>query len=426
MDEATIRVGGEDRIDLPIIEGTEGEQALDIGNLRRDTGLVTLDRGYGNTAETVSAVTFIDGEEGILRYRGYPVDQLVRESSFLEAALLLDRGELPSRAELDRYEEEIGRHAALPDGIASVLESFPAGAHPMQKLAAAVILLRPYLPEAGHPTDTESARLGAVHLMAKTAALAAWSYRSGADRIYTEPRPDLGYAANFLNMMFNPGDGAYELNPAHIRAMEALLVLHADHGQNLSTSAVRLVGSSQADLFSAVSAGILGLSGPLHGGANQRVIEMLEAILADGGDTRRYLDRAKDRSDPFRLMGFGHRVYRNFDPRSDLIKHHARSLLHEQDDPLLDLALQLEQEALADDFFIRRRIYPNVDYYSGILYRALGFPSEQFTVLFAIGRLPGWLAQWREMISDPQVRIKRPRQIYTGYPRRDYIPIDKR
>ena len=427
MAEATLRADGEDLASLPIIEGTEGGKALDIRRLRRDAGLVTFDRGYGNTAETASGITFIDGEEGILRYRGYPVNQLVGESSFLETAWLLDRGELPSRSDLDGYEEETARHAALPDGFAAVLESFPAGAHPMQKLAAAVVLLGSYLPDAGEPTDPESARSGAVHLIAKMPALAAWAYRSGVDRTYIDPRPGLGYAANFLNMMFHPGGGAaHRPDPPRVEAMEALLILHADHGQNLSTSAVRLVGSSLTNLFSAVSAGVLGLSGPLHGGANQRVIEMLEAILADGGDTRRYLERAKDRSDPFRLMGFGHRVYRNFDPRSDLIKHHARSLLGGQDDPLLALALRLEQEALADDFFIQRRIYPNVDFYSGILYRALGFPSEQFTVLFALGRLPGWLAQWREMISDPQVRIKRPRQIYTGYTRRDHTPIDRR
>ncbi len=427
MAEATLRADGEDLASLPIIEGTEGGKAVDIGRLRRDAGLVAFDRGYGNTAETASGITFIDGEEGILRYRGYPVSQLVGESSFLETAWLLDRGELPSRSDLDGYEEEAARHAALPDGFASVLESFPAGAHPMQKLAAAVVLLGSYFPEAGEPTDPESARSGALHLIAKMPALAAWTYRSGADRTYIDPRPGLGYAADFLNMMFHPGGNAsYRPDPPSVEAMEALLILHADHGQNLSTSAVRLVGSSLTNLFSAVSAGVLGLSGPLHGGANQRVIEMLEAILADGGDTRRYLERAKDRSDPFRLMGFGHRVYRNFDPRSDLIKHHARSLLGEQDDPLLALALRLEQEALADDFFIQRRIYPNVDFYSGILYRALGFPSEQFTVLFALGRLPGWLAQWREMVGDPQVRIKRPRQIYTGYTRRDHTPIDRR
>ena len=427
MAEATLRADGKELASLPIVESTEGGKAVDIQHLRRDAGLVTLDPGYGNTAEAVSGVTYIDGEEGVLRYRGYPIGQLAEQSSFLETAWLLDRGELPSQSELDSYREEAARLARLPDGFTSVLESFPAGAHPMQKLAAAAALLGAYFPGAGEPADPESARLGAVHLIAKMPALAAWSHRSGADRTYIDPRPGLGYAADFLNMMFHPGGGAdHRPDPSHAEAMEALLILHADHGQNLSTSAVRVVGSSLANLFSAVAAGVLGLSGPLHGGANQRVIEMLEAILAGGGDPGRWLERAKDRRDPFRLMGFGHRVYRNFDPRSDLIKRHARRLLGEQDDPLLELALRLEQEALADDFFIQRRIYPNVDFYSGILYRALGFPSEQFTVLFALGRLPGWLAQWREMIDDPQVRIKRPRQIYTGYTRRDYTPIDRR
>ena len=426
MDRATIRANDEDLVALPINTGTEGERVLDITRLRGTTGMVTFDPGYGNTAEAASAVTFINGEEGILRYRGYPVDQLVEESSFLEVAYLLDRGELPSRAGLDAYEEEIGRHATLPKGLTSALESFPAGTHPMQRLAVLTALLGAHYPGTGNPLNAEANRLGAIRLIAKMPTLASWSYRSGSDRTYVRPRSDLRYAANYLNMMFNPEGGDHELSPIHVRAVETLLVLHADHGQNLSTSAVRLVGSSQTDLFSAISAGILALSGPLHGGANQRVVEMLEGILADGGDTRRWLERAKDRSDPFRLMGFGHRVYRNYDPRAELIKRHATELLDEADSPLLEVALQLEQEALADDYFMERRIYPNVDYYSGIIYRAIGFPSEMFTVLFVLGRLPGWLAQWREMIVDPHVRIKRPRQLYTGYTRRDYVPISER
>ena len=426
MDRATIRANDEDLVTVPVSTGTEGERALDITHLRRTTGMVALDPGYGNTAEALSAVTFIDGEEGILRYRGYPLDQLVTESSFLEVSYLLDQGELPSRTGLDAYREEIGRHGALQEGLIPIFESLPAGTHPMQRLAVSTALLGSQYPGTGNPLDPEANRLGAVRLIAKMPILAAWSYRSSSDRTYIRPRRDLGYAANYLNMMFSPAGGDYELSPVHVRAMEALLVLHADHGQNLSTSAVRLVGSSQTDLFSAISAGILALSGPLHGGANQRVVEMLEGILADGGNTRRCLERAKDRSDPFRLMGFGHRVYRNFDPRAELIKRHAKKLLDEQDNPLLEVALQLEQDALADDYFIERRIYPNVDYYSGIIYRAIGFPSDVFTVLFVLGRLPGWLAQWREMVDDPHVRIKRPRQIYTGYTRRDYVPIAER
>ena len=426
MDEATIRADGEDLTTVPVITGTEGERAIDIAHLRRDTGMVTLDQGYGNTAETASSITFINGEEGILRYRGYPVSQLVSQSSFLEVSDLLEHGELPSQVRLDEYEEEIGRHGMLPDGLVRILQALPSGTHPMKQLAVSTALLGSYYPESGNPLDGEASRLGAIRLMSKMPVMAALSYRSSTDQAYVQPRGDLGYVTNFLNMMFSPRDGAHEVSPAHARALEALLILHADHGQNLSTSAVRLVGSSQADLFSAISAGILALSGPLHGGANERVVEMLESMLAGGGDTRRWIERAKDRDDPFRLMGFGHRVYRNFDPRAQLIKHHARELLEEQANPLLEVALQLEKEALADDFFIQRRIYPNVDYYSGIIYRSLGFPSKLFTVLFALGRLPGWLAQWREMMQGPGPRIKRPRQIYTGYAQRHYIPISDR
>ena len=426
MDRVTIQADNDDLIDLPVVTGTEGERALDIARLRGTTGLVALDPGYGNTAEATSAITFINGEEGILRYRGYPVDQLVSESSFLEVCYLLDRGELPSRAEFDAFDGDIRRLAALPAGIVEVISSFPVDSHPMQRLAAAMALLGSYFPDGDDALDSEANQMSIVRLIATMPALAAWSFRSGLGMSCVESQPDLGYSANFLNMMFGPEGEDFTILPAHVRAMEALLLLHADHGQNLSTSAVRLVGSSRAGLYSAMSAGILALSGSLHGGANQRVIEMLEDIRAAGGDTRQFLERAKDRSDPFRLMGFGHRVYRNFDPRAQLIKEHARALLDEQEDPLLEIAVRLEGEALADDFFLDRGIYPNVDFYSGIIYRAIGFPSEMFTALFAIGRLPGWLAQWREMIEDPRARIKRPRQIYTGYPERDYVPIADR
>ena len=420
MDKATIRVDGEDAIDVAIASGTEGERALDIRGLRAATGMVTLDPGYGNTAETSSAVSFIDGEAGILRYRGYPVDQLVENSTFLEVVYLLDRGELPTSEQMAAFEGRIAGHRALPEGFENILEGLPAGTHPMQKIATAIALLGAYFPDTGGAGSVEANRLGAIRLVAMMPALVAWSHRSDQDRVYIDPDPGLGYVADFLNMTFNSGSAGYQLNPAHVRAMEALLILHADHGQNLSTSAVRLVGSGQTDLFSSICAGVLALSGPLHGGANQRVIEMLEDIHAAGGDTGLFLDRAKDRNDPFRLMGFGHRVYRNFDPRAQIIKRHARALLDYQSNPLLDLASRLEQEALADEFFIKRRIYPNVDYYSGIIYQAMGFPSEMFTVLFALGRLPGWLAQLREMRESSSAPLKRPRQIYTGYPQRDY------
>ena len=333
MDRATIRVDGEDLISVPVVTGTEGERALDIAGLRGTTGLVSLDPGYGNTAEAISAITFINGEEGVLRYRGYPVDQLVQESSFLEVCYLLDRGELPSRSALDAYESDVGRLGVLPAGIVSMVRSFPRDSHPMHKLAAAMALLGSHLPDSVDSPDSEVDQLSIVRLIATMPALTAWSYRSSRGLPYVESRPDLGYTANFLNMMFGPEGEGFAIVPAHVRAMEALLLLHADHGQNLSTSAVRLVGSSRAGLYSAVSAGILALSGSLHGGANQRVVEMLEDIEAAGGDTRLFLERAKDRSDPFRLMGFGHRVYRNFDPRAQLIKEHARALVEEQGDP---------------------------------------------------------------------------------------------
>ena len=426
MDRATIQTGDGNVIDLPVVTGTEGEQALDITRLRGATGLVTLDPGYGNTAEATSAITYINGEEGILRYRGYPVDQLVRESSFLEVCYLLDHGELPSRPEFEAYESGIRGQADLPAGMVDVIRSFPVDSHPMQRLASAMALLGAYFPMRSDPLDSEANQSSIIRLIAAMPALTAWSFRSGRGLPYVESRHDLGYSANFLNMTFGPEGEGFELLERHVRAMEALLLLHADHGQNLSTSAVRLVGSSRAGLYSAISAGILALSGSLHGGANQSVVEMLEDIRAAGGDTRLFLERAKDRSDPFRLMGFGHRVYKNFDPRAQLIKEHARELLEEQGNPLLEIAMRLEAEALSDDFFLERGIYPNVDFYSGIIYRAIGFPSEMFTALFALGRLPGWLAQWREMIEDPKARIKRPRSIYTGDGKRDYVPIADR
>ena len=426
MDRLTIRAQDEDLVEVPVITGTEGEQAIGISHLRKATGLVTLDPGYGNTAEAASANSFINGEEGILRYRGFPVDQLVDNSSFLEVCYLLDQGDLPSSDRLRDFEQKIRDHSSLPEGLVALLEAIPASTHPMQKLAAVVAVMGSYYPDPGGSAVPESSPAGSVLLLAKLPILAAWSYRSGTDGVYVEPRSDLGYASNFLKMMFAPEDGNYQAPEAHVRALEALLLLHADHGQNLSTSAVRLVGSSRAELFSAVSAGILALSGPLHGGANQRVVEMLEEIVSVGGDTRSFIERAKDRTDPFRLMGFGHRVYKNYDPRAELIKQHAKDLLRERGNPLLETALRLEAEALEDEFFIERGIYPNVDFYSGIIYRAIGFPSEMFTVLFALGRLPGWLAQWREMIDDPSSRIKRPRSIYLGHARRDYVPVEDR
>ncbi|MCY3539313.1 MAG: citrate (Si)-synthase [bacterium] len=418
MEKAALRLDEEEVIDLPVASGTDKQQAIDIQGLRAATGLVTLDPGYANTAETTSSVTFIDGEAGVLRYRGYPVDQLVDHSSFLEVAYLLDNAELPTDEELDYFRNRVSEHCALPKGFEKVLESVPDGTHPMQKLAVSVTLLGSS--RSDRPKGSEAYVSDFIRLIAMMPTLVAWSYRSGHDQVYIKPDPDLGYVANFLNMTFHPGQGDYRPTEAHIKAMEALLILHADHGQNLSTSAVRLVGSGRTDVYSSICAGVLALSGPLHGGANQRVIEMLEEILAAGGNTRLFMDRAKDREDPFRLMGFGHRVYKNVDPRALIIKRYARDMVDKNSSRLFDLAMRLEKEALADDFFVSRRIYPNVDYYSGIIYQAMGFPTEMFTVLFALGRLPGWLSQLREMMRESNAPIKRPRQLYTGYPKRDF------
>ena len=428
MDEARISIDGEDVISVPLVTGTEGERAMDIGRLRADASLITLDGGYGNTAETESRVTYINGEEGILRYRGYPIEQLAEESSFLEVAYLLYTGELPSKVQLEDYVEGVRRHTLLREDMRHLFDAFPMDAHPMQILASATSALGTYYPDALDPLDPDAAWISAMRMIAKMPTITAWAYKHAVNQMFIYPRNDLDYSANFLHMMFALPVEEYDVNPALAKAMDVLFILHADHSQNLSTSAVRLVGSGNADVFSSVASGIHALSGPLHGGANERVVEMLEAILADGGDTKRYLTRAKDRDDPFRLMGFGHRVYRNFDPRARLIKKYAEDVLDELavKDPLLELAIQLEHEALADDYFAERRLYPNVDYYSGIIYRAMGFPLEMFTPLFVIGRLPGWLAQWREMMSDPASRIQRPRQVYTGSPTRDYVHVHER
>ena len=428
MDEARIQIGDEEPITVPVVTGTEGERALDISRIREDAGLITLDGGYSNTAETESSVAYINGEEGILRYRGYPIEQLAEHSSFLEIAYLLYEGVLPTASQLDDYIEVVRRHTLLREDMRHLFEAFPANAHPMQKLASATSALGSYYPDALNPLDSDAARISATRLIAKMPTITAWAYKHSVNQAFIYPRNDLEYAANFLHMMFALPVADYQVSPAMAKALDVLFVLHAEHGQNLSASAVRLVGSGHADIFSSIASGIHALSGPLHGGANERVVTMLEEILSEGGDTKHYLNRAKDRADPFRLMGFGHRVYRNFDPRAALIKKYANDVLKEigSSDPLLELAMQLESEALEDEYFAERKLYPNVDYYSGIIYRAMGFPLEMFTVLFVIGRLPGWLAQWNEMISDPQTRLQRPRQVYTGPPTRDYVPVDQR
>ena len=428
MDDAVLRIGDQE-LELPVHDGTEGDGAIDISKLRGATGLVTLDRGFGNTAEGKSDVTFINGEEGILRYRGYPIEQLAEETSFLEVSYLLQYGELPTTAELAHYEERIRYHTMLREDMKHLFEAFPHKAHPMQILASATSALATYYPDALDPLDEEAVDISARRLVAKAPTMIAWSYKYSVHQPYVYPDNSLDYTTNFLKMMFSVPAEEYEPDPVVTKALNMLLILHADHGQNCSSSAaVRLVGSGHANIFSSISAGIHALSGPLHGGANQAVLEMLNQIVASGDDLDTVVKRAKDKDDPFRLMGFGHRVYKNFDPRARIIKKAAEEVLDSLgvDDPLLDLAMQLEDVALRDDYFVERKLYPNVDFYSGIIYRAMGFPTEMFTVLFALGRLPGWLAQWRELSADPQARIFRPRQLYTGPAVRDLTPIDQR
>jgi citrate synthase len=427
MPDAVLR-HGDTEVNLPVVDSSEGNSGLDISQLRGSLRLVTLDRGFGNTAESTSKVSFIDGEEGILRYRGYPIEQLAEGASFLEVAYLLQYGELPTKAELEEYVESITRHTLLREDMKHLFEAFPHNGHPMQILASATSALATYYPDALDPLDKEAVDISSRRLIAKTPTMIAWSYKYRVHQPYVYPNNSLDYSSNFLQMMFAVPAERYEPDPVVAKALNMLLILHADHGQNCSSSAVRLVGSGHANIFASISAGIAALSGPLHGGANQAVLEMLDDIVASGDDLETVLKRAKDKEDPFRLMGFGHRIYKNFDPRAKIIKTSAEEVLDALgiDDPILDLARRLEEVALSDDYFIERKLYPNVDFYSGIIYRAIGFPTDMLTVLFALGRLPGWLAQWRELESDPSSRIFRPRQVYTGATNRDLIPLDQR
>ncbi len=427
MADAVVRFGDKET-NLDVIEGVEGDIAIDISRLRSELGVTTIDRGFGNTVESTSGVSYVGGEEGVLHYRGYLIEELAEHSSFLETAYLLQYGELPSRQELEDYERSISKHTLLREDMKHLFEAFPHSAHPMQILASATSALATYYPDAVNPFDEAAVDISARRLIAKVPTMVAWSYKYSVHQPYIYPANDLDYISNFLHMMFSVPAEPYTADPVVAKALRLLLVLHADHGQNCSASAVRLVGSSQANIFSSVAAGIHALSGPLHGGANQEVLEMLEDIVAAGGDINSFVSRAKDKEDPFRLMGFGHRVYKNFDPRARIIKKAADDVLDALgiEDPLLDVALQLEEVALSDDYFIERKLYPNVDFYSGIIYRAIGFPTDMFTVLFAIGRLPGWISQWRELSADPTTRIFRPRQVYNGPARRSYVPIEDR
>ncbi len=415
-------------LEVPVITGSENEQALDIAQLRGKTGLVTLDPAFMNTASTKSAITFLDGEKGILRYRGYPIEQVAEKSTFVETAYLLIYGNLPNAPELNRFSTLLTRHSLLHEDMKHFFDGFPSTAHPMAVLSSMVCSLSTYYPDDIDFSNKDELDTTIARLISKVRTIAAYAYKKSIGQPFVYPRNDLKYAANFLNMMFSVPAEPYNVDPEVESAMNLLFILHADHEQNCSTSTVRLVGSSRANLFASIAAGILALWGPLHGGANQEVIEMLEGIKRDGGDVKKYVELAKDKNSNFRLMGFGHRVYKNFDPRAKIIKSTADKVLKKLgiQDPLLDIAKELEEAALKDSYFVERKLYPNVDFYSGIIYRALGFPTNMFTVLFAIGRLPGWIAHWKEMMEDPTTKIGRPRQIYTGPTARDYVPVDQR
>lgn len=413
---------------LPIFTGTENEVAIDIGKLRDQSGVVTLDPGYKNTGATKSAITYLDGDNGILRYRGYSIEELAEKSTFIEVAYLLIFGELPGADQLQRFRNDIKTHTLVHEDVKKILDGFPSTAHPMGVLASLFCSQTAFYPESLDPNRAfEGVYMSIIRSMAKMPTFAAWAYKNALGHPVNYPDNSLEYCARFLKMMFALPAEPYENDPVISDAMDKLLILHADHEQNCSTSTVRIVGSSQASIYSSISAGINALWGPLHGGANQEVIVMLEAIVKDGGNIEKWIAKAKDKNDPFRLMGFGHRVYKNFDPRAKIIKKAADDVLAKLGvkDPILDVARNLEDIALRDSYFIERKLYPNVDFYSGIIYRALGIPVEMFTVMFAIGRLPGWIAQWKEMRENKEP-IGRPRQIYTGQKERKYVPITKR
>jgi citrate synthase len=412
-------------LELTMVEGTEGETGIDITKLREKTGTITMDSGYGNTGSCYSAVTFIDGEKGILRYRGYPIEELAASSNFVEVSYLLIHGHLPSKQEFESFQYNLTHHTLLHEDMKKFFEGFPPSAHPMGILSAMVSSLSAFYPDAYNP---DSYDLNMVRLMSKLKTIAAFSYKKSIGQPFIYPRNDLSFSADMLHMMFAVPSEDYVVPKILEDALDLLLILHADHEQNCSTSTVRMVGSSNANLFATISAGICALWGPLHGGANQEVIEMLEHIKKDGGDYKKYINLAKNKDSNFKLMGFGHRVYKNFDPRAQILKKSADKVLNllGVNDPLLDIAKNLEEIALKDSYFVEKKLYPNVDFYSGIIYRAMGIPTNMFTVMFALGRLPGWLAQWKEMKETPGIRISRPRQVYVGSPKREYVPINKR
>ena len=424
---ATLEIDGK-KYEFPVVEGTENELGIDIKSLRANTGgVVTLDPGYKNTGACESAITFLDGEKGVLRYRGYGIEELAEKAHFLEVCYLLIFGELPTKQQLDKFHSDIKAQSHVDEDVKKILDGFPKSAHPMGVLSSLTSALVAFNPSSVNVDSEEDMYKAIVKILGKFPVLTAWTYRKRMGLPLDYGGDSLGYVDNFLKMMFKKPSGEYTTNETVLSALDKLLILHADHEQNCSTSTVRIVGSSHAGLFISISAGIAALWGPLHGGANQAVIEMLEEIQADGGDTKKFMAKAKDKNDPFRLMGFGHRVYKNFDPRARIIKKAADSVLDNLgiEDDILTIAKALEKEALEDQYFVDRKLYPNVDFYSGIIYRALGIPVEMFTPMFALGRLPGWIAQWREMRLNKEP-IGRPRQIYTGEPKRDFLPVENR
>ncbi|MFD6135067.1 citrate synthase [Isoptericola sp. NPDC060257] len=413
---------------LPVVPATEGNDGIVVSSLLKDTGLVTVDPGFTNTASCQSEITYIDGEQGILRYRGYPIEQLADSSTFLEVAYLLIHGELPSPAELSAFEERVNRHTLVPEGFRAFLSSFPRGGHPMSILASAVNALATYYPESLDPHDPEAVELATVLILAKIRTITSYLHRATRDEPLMYPDYARGYVDDFLRMTFSRPYEQWESDPVLVSAMDKLLILHADHEQNCSTSTVRIVGSSNATLYASVAAGINALSGPSHGGANEAVLTMLESIRSGDDSVETFMKKVKNKEAGVRLMGFGHRVYKSYDPRAAIVKKHADAVLGQlgAKDELLDIARGLEEIALHDDYFVERKLYPNVDFYTGLIYKAMGFSPAMFTPLFALGRMPGWIAQWREMMNDPQTKIGRPRQVYTGPTERDYVALEQR
>ena len=415
-------------IDLPVLTGSENEKGIDISGLRKQTGYITLDPGFVNTGSCESSITFLDGEKGVLQFRGYPIEELAEKSTFIEVAYLLINGELPKKDQLENFTNRINLHSMIHEDMRHFFEGFSQNSHPMVILSAMISSLSAYYAEASGKASIENLEINSARLIAKISTIAAFSYKKSVGQPFVYPRDELPYCAKFLNMMFSVPAESYELDPVIEKSLELLLILHADHEQNCSASTVRVVGSSMANVYASVASGILALWGPLHGGANQQVVEMLQQIHEDKAGISKYIEKAKNQDSSFRLMGFGHRVYKNFDPRAKILKVACDKLLNKLgiNDPLLEIALELEETALTDDYFIERKLYPTLDFYTGIMYRAIGIPLNMFTVMFALGRVPGWIAQWKEMHEDPKQKIARPRQLFTGNTRRSYTTITER